>query len=462
MKHLPPMLKYGEPARLFPVLADTSRENRMASIFLSLLPVVPSLAEVVLNTAGVRVSKRTKIETFTEVVLQQSTELKNNRPDGLILVTNGKTQWSALVEAKIGKAELDPDQVSRYLDAAKANQIDAVITISNQFVARADHSPVDLPKLTLRKAGLYHWSWAWLATQGELLAYQQTIEDVEQRFLLSELIRLCQHPNTGVEQFNQMNASWKDIVQAVANQERLKKTSSEVEETVGAWFQELRDLSLQLSRHIGQTVSVKIERKHLADGSMRLKDSVAELVNENAIHAAFTVPNSAADIDLTADLARKTIIVGMKLKAPLDKKSTKARVNWLIRMLKEDDARLIIRAHWPGRRPTTQKELSVLMAAPETLQDEGADTVPHAFEVLLVANLGKRFAGRKTFIEDIERLVPEFYNLVGQHLRAWQPPPPKPIKSNSKQETDDGDFSSAVRAGTTDLKVMDTTWKESD
>ena len=64
MKHLPPMLKYGEPARLFPVLADTSRENRMASIFLSLLPVVPSLAEVVLNTAGVRVSKRTKIETL--------------------------------------------------------------------------------------------------------------------------------------------------------------------------------------------------------------------------------------------------------------------------------------------------------------------------------------------------------------------------------------------------------------
>ena len=157
MNELPEMLKQGEQARLFPVLADTSREGRIASIFLALLPTIPSLAEAVFGSTGVRVGKRTHVETYTEIVLNDSSEIKN-RPDGLIVVRTAKATWTALVEAKIGKSELDVDQVSRYLEAAKANKIDAVITISNQFVARADLSPLTLPKTVLKKAQLFHWS----------------------------------------------------------------------------------------------------------------------------------------------------------------------------------------------------------------------------------------------------------------------------------------------------------------
>lgn len=46
-------------------------------------------------------------------------------------------------------------------------------------------------------------------------------------------------------------------------------------------------------------------------------------------------------------------------------------------------------------------------------------------------NLSRRFAGRKLFIEDIERIVPSFYDLVGSNLKAWQAPPPKAVKSRS-------------------------------
>ncbi len=35
------------------------------------------------------------------------------RPDGLIVVDTGRTEWSALIEAKIGKAELSDGQVSQ-------------------------------------------------------------------------------------------------------------------------------------------------------------------------------------------------------------------------------------------------------------------------------------------------------------------------------------------------------------
>lgn len=438
MSDLPEMLKQGERARLFPVLADTSREGRIASIFLALLPTIPSLAEVVLGTVGLRVGKRTQIETYTEIVLNDTSEIKN-RPDGLIVVRNGKSTWSALVEAKIGKADLDADQVTRYIEAAKSNKIDAVITISNQFVARADVSPLTLPKTILKKAGLFHWSWTWLQTQCDILSHQKRVDDEEQEFLLREFQRLLKHPTTGIERFTQMGPNWKDVVQAVSNQETLKKTSPEVEQTVNSWFQELRDMSLLLSSHVGQPVTVKVERALIGDTAARLKDGCKTLTEENKLIGSFVVPATASDIEVCADLMRRSIVFSMKLKAPQDRKSTKARVNWLLRMLKDDDPRLAIRAHWPGRKPPSQKDVAALRIDADAIDDERSDAAPHSLEVLLIEVDAKRFAGRRTFIETLEACSSDFYDLVGQNLRAWQAPPPKPVRATAVAEAEDAD-----------------------
>jgi len=435
---LPPMLKQGERARLFPILADTSRENRLSSIFLAVLSVVPDLAFAVFSSTGIKVGKRAKIEVFTEIILNDNSEIKN-RPDGLISITNGKITWSALVESKIGKVEINADQVMRYMDAAKLNKIDSVITISNQFVARADLSPVQLSKIHLRKCGLFHWSWMWIATQCEILLHKKLFESSDQEFIVREFLRLLKHSNTGVEGFTQMPASWKDVVQAVANLDTLKKTSSDVTDAVEAWFSELRDLSLQMSRHVGQSVTTRIERKHLADQKERLRDGINYLTEKNCLKGTFTVPDSAGDIEVTADLARRAITVAMKVRSPEDRKSTKARVNWLLRMLKEDDDRLFVRAHWPGRKQSTLESIKKLRSDPEAICAEPTDTVPHTFEILLVETGAKRFSGRRTFIEDLEAIVPKFYDLVGQNLRAWQAPPPKPVKIEISSVEDGSD-----------------------
>ena len=171
-----------DPARLFPVLADTSKEQRATSIFLAVISQVPDLAEAILSTIGVRVGKRTTIEAYTEVELKQEVS-SPGRPDGLLMVHSSRSIWTALIETKIGNAALDSDQVSKYLEMARANDIDAVITISNQFVARPDHSPVDVSKNLLRKTGLYHWSWWSISTQSEILELQKTVEDQDQVFL---------------------------------------------------------------------------------------------------------------------------------------------------------------------------------------------------------------------------------------------------------------------------------------
>ena len=438
MTDRPDYLVSGDIARLFPILAETSKEKRVASIFLAVMTQIPALAEEVLSTVGVRVGKRTRIRAFTEVVLKEKVE-DGCRPDGLLLIDTGRTRWSALIEAKIGRNELTQDQVTKYAELAKANGIDAVITVSNEFVARADHSPVSISKTLLRKVDLFHWSWSWLATVCEILEYQEAVTDSEQGYLLQQLNHFLAHPATGVERFTQMSASWKDVTQSVLNDEALKKTAPEVESAVASWLAEERDLCLHMSSHIGQEVTTKIERKLADDPVARLKSSIDGLVAEHTLSSAIRVPNCASDMDVCVDLARRTVAVSMSVKSPGDKKSTKARVNWLLRMLPEDDERLLIRAHWPGRGAPTTKDLRSLREDATAIQNDNPDAAPHTFEILLVENLGKRFSGRRTFIEDVERVVPSFYDLVGVNLKAWQAPPPKPVKS--RNEPDPGEIS---------------------
>ena len=158
---LPDFLASGTPARLFPVVADARREERTLSILLAVLQQVPHLYREILAGIDVRTGKRTRVSSFTEIGLVTDTE-KSGRPDGFLLVETGRSRWSALIEAKVGRSPLDPDQVERYLKLARDNEIDAVITISNDFVARPAYSPVagSIPRLRqlTGKVSLYHWS----------------------------------------------------------------------------------------------------------------------------------------------------------------------------------------------------------------------------------------------------------------------------------------------------------------
>ena len=76
----------------------------------------------------------------------------------------------------------------------------------------------------------------------------------------------------------------------------------------------------------------------------------------------------SSDITIRADLARRTLTVSMALKARTDRKSTRARLNWLLGMLKTDDPRLRVQAYWPGRAAPTSESVSALREDPGRLQ----------------------------------------------------------------------------------------------
>lgn len=435
MDDSPEYLARGERARLFPVLADTSKEGRSTSIVLSCLASVHEFGQSMLGSVGQKVGKRAVFSTYTEVAFPSQGD-SAHRPDGLIVLKVGNREWKALVETKIGNARLDEEQIANYVALAKKHNIDAVVTISNQFTSRPNHHPIKLPAKMLGKIEIYHWSWMYIVTQADLLVSKDDIEDEDQRFILTEMIRFLTHQSTGVKSFDRMPKSWTDVVQKIADGAPLHAKSEEAQETVAAWHQEIRDISLMLSRQLNVDVEIRLQRPHMVNPAAREKEDVADLAEKHTLSTKLEVHNAAAPIDIIADARRRIISASMTLLAPVNRKSTKGRINWILKQLqKAPETDIHIKLHWQGRRVHAQHSLKELRENPEIASEKNRDNQVHRFEICMIRQLGKRFAQPRNFIGELEHLVSDFYEAVGQYLRAYQSPAPRVRKDRSDPES---------------------------
>ena len=442
---LPDYLKAGEPARLIPVISDTRKEQRATSVLMAVLTVVPEFADRLFAPLGHRVGKRTTVNSFTEVVLDKGLHPEKDRPDGLLELVTGKRKWIALIEAKIGSAQLEKEQIERYLQLARDNELDAVITISNEFATRPTHHPLTISKVLTRRVELFHLSWTSIFTDAVILHENSAISDPDQAYLLREFIRFLSHDSVGVTGYKNMPARWKEVVDLVVNGARLSPRADEIEEIVGGWHQEMRDLALIMSRDLGEAVQLRMSRAHSNDPDSRMKRDIGLLCNDAILRSRLIIPNAASELTVVADLRARTLTASMTVDAPTNIKRSTARLRWLLRQIKAvDPTNVFVTTIWPSRAPNTVLPIQVLREDDTVLQGRGKGAAPRAFEVSIKMDGGRRFGGRKTFIEDIENLVPEFYERIGQHLRAWQPAPPKPIKSDSQEEASEPEVSTTV------------------
>ncbi|MEO9963904.1 MAG: hypothetical protein ABJ388_01115 [Alphaproteobacteria bacterium] len=432
---LPESLTSGEVARLFPVISETGKEQRASSILLSVLSAVPPLANTVLSPLGQKIGTRTSVDTFTEIVFKSDpSSPRRDRPDGLIVVSTGHRKWSCLVEAKIGKNDLQPEQIERYLKIARENGIDAVLTISNEFAALPTHHPLAVQKSLLRKVGLFHISWSGVLTDALLLHEQAAIKDPEQAFLLREFIRFFSHDSAGVTGFTSMPKEWSTAVaQVQAGGKIIRPDAAEI---VKAWHQQIRDLSLIMSRIISCKVGVRLPRSHVSDPDKRMSDEVHELCGRGILLADLEIPNTASPLMISADVNTRSIRISMSVDAPRDKARNSSRINWLLRQLREVEIPdVYISAVWASRAANTVLSLSEVRKDQKKIENGASNSDIRAFEITLTSNSARRFTGTRTFIEELEFLAPQFYEKIGQHLESWQPSPPKPKHSISEDES---------------------------
>jgi hypothetical protein len=426
MTKLPSILQKGQPSRLFPALSETSKEGRTLSIFLSCLENVDEFGRALMASLDQRMGVRAKIETYTEVVLHKTIAAGKYRPDGLIVVSTGKSTWTALVEAKVGAAELTNEQIEAYLNLAKLNGIDAVITLSNQFTSLPTHHPLAVSGTLTRKVDLFHWSWGYVITQAHVLRETDDVADREQLLLLSELQRFLLHPSSGVKEFDQMPAAWAELCGKVAAGALPASKATETQEVVGAWHQALERVTSVLSRQLNDHVEVQMSRAEAGDPAVRMKASLEGLARDACLTSHLLVPDAAAPIQICADLRKRAVSLQMRLKAPVDRQSTKARLSWLLRQLAQTESRDVhVRLLWPGRAAPTQFPLLKLREAPELAIHDRDGMSVLSFEVLLVKDLGTKMSQRKLVVAELINAATEFYNNVGGCITVWQA---KPLK----------------------------------
>lgn len=432
----PDYLKQGEIARLFPVLATTSKEGRTTSIVLSCLSRVEEFGGAMLASVGVKLGKRSQIECYTEIVFQAEQTKPNDRPDGLIVVKNGTREWRALVEAKVGSATLGAEQVEKYRAIAKEQGCDAVITISNEFTSTPKNHPILEVRKSRSKIPVFHWSWMFILTNVGLLIANEEVSDTDQALLLNELRRFLSDDSAGIKGFERMPPEWSDINKLISTGGKITSKSDEAASVIEAWHQETRDLSLILTRMTETYVNERLPRKHISDPVLRQKDELVILRELNQLQSTLDVPYAAAPLEIIADISRRTIDVGMFLKSPEDKKSSKARLNWLLRQIpNETPEGLTIKCNWPGRSEATQFSYTDLLASPDLIDEGKSGLQVSSFNVFLSKRLGARFTQQTNFIVDLEDIVPRFYREIGQNLVAWRKSAPK-IKDDLDESED--------------------------
>jgi hypothetical protein len=154
-------------ARLIPITSATgveARERNAASALLAVLSAVEEFGRSLLKPLGAPAGK---IEAFVEVPFKLDGG-KAMRPDGIIGVSRAGKTWWCLVECKVADQQLTVEQMEMYLDLARVNEIDAVLSISNQYASKSSEYPIALDRKKLKKTAIHHWSWVRVLTEAEV------------------------------------------------------------------------------------------------------------------------------------------------------------------------------------------------------------------------------------------------------------------------------------------------------
>lgn len=410
------------PARLIPTVGirgQEEQERRATSSLLAVVQAVPEFGHALFGPLG---APKGRIRTFAEVQFKDA-DGKTCIPDGAVVIERGSKRFTLLVEVKTGDAELQPEQVSRYLDVARANAFDGVLTISNAITATPTDSPVRVDGRKLRSTALLHLSWWRVITEAVVQHRFRGIADPDQAWILGELIAYLDHEASGASGFTDMGSSWVAVRDA-AHAGTLRAADSEARRVCERWGQFMEYLALGLSQDLGRDVSVARPRKQTAD--QRLQTLVHSLAGDGALVGSVRVPDAVAPLDLRADLRTRRVIASVTVEAPGEGRPL-SRINWLLRQIAHAPADLRIDVAFQGARETTSLLLGDAREDPSALlSPTDAKRIPRALTVAAARPLGtKRGKGRGSFVADTRVQAIDFYRDIVQSISAWRAKAPR-------------------------------------
>jgi hypothetical protein len=421
-----------EQARLIPVSGISGAEEQERRGTSALLAVVNSVREFGRAIAGPLGAPAGTLVAYIETPFALGD--RNVRPDGLMQVKRGSTVWTALVEVKTGAEELKVPQVEAYLDVAREQGFDTVLTISNQLAGAPGEHPLAVDGRKLKKVSLYHLSWSQILTEALVAQANKAVSDPDQAWILNEFIRYLQHPKSGAAEFEDMGASWVEVREAVRSGS-LRASDRGAVEVVRRYEQLVSFAAMLMCRELGVDVRPVLSRSDIKDPERRLQAALATLTETGRLTGTLRVPNAAAPIEITADLRASRVSCSMTVDSPTSGRST-TRLNWLLRQLRDSRPDVCVETitlRQRGRGAVWQ--LAKLRETPKAAVDDPAREV-RAFTVSLSGNAGtKRGRSRGSFVASVLENVETFYAEVAQHIKPWTAPPVK-VRDDEPSITD--------------------------
>jgi len=405
-------------SKLFPI-GNTEQERGTVSIFLASLSAVKEYREELFSAINVKKIKNNNVNIHTYVEITGGNEV--NRPDGLIVITSGKKtpiiEWIGFIEAKIGENILCNNQVENYIDFANEIGIKDIITISNQLVTTPYDTPINTKK---RSFNLYHWSWEYLRVVASRLIKTDSVKDEDHIYILNELtIYLSSHRN--LRGFINMGSEWKESVRTIQGYEKDQKIKQNLlDAIVNPIIQEEKDISLRLTDLTKYIVEL------MTKGD-RESEVIEMIQNEKTVTSTYSLDGDKKNtFCITIDFIRQEIQCYKEI--VIDKGFAKAQTTSLIKMLERESGHsesIYINAIYQRNKSIekdtvtladliTEKNKSVNFYS--ILNKNLGDTVKH-FEIKTKDQIGKRFLGTKTFIDDIEAFAERFIEQVIVNLK---------------------------------------------
>lgn len=415
-----------QPARLFPITgiggAD-EQERRGCSALLAVLQSVREFGRTLTVRCGAPAGT---IETFIEVPF--TLDDAKYRPDGLIRVTRGQKSWTALVEVKTGRNDLKADQIVSYLDIAREQGFDAVITVSHEVATTPGVHPVTVDKRKLKRVDLFHLSWSRIHTEALIEQANHMVTDPNQAWILSEFVRYLENPKSAAWDFDDMGPDWVEVRNASA-QQTLRANDTQTLDVIARFDQLLAFSGMELSRRLGVNVQQRLTRKERADQAARIQDQAALLARSGQLTGSLMVPNAATSIDILVDLRANRVDCTGVLPAPSEGRPA-TRINWLVRQLKGAPDDLLVTATSVRARDSGPcHPLGAVRDNPMILVENPQAEIK-SFTLTLNHSAGtKRGQGKGSFVSSVTSLVDRFYVEVLQYLKNWSAPPPRPKKT---------------------------------
>lgn len=422
-------------ARLIPtsgINGAEEQERRATSALLAVMSAVKEFGASITKAMGAPAGT---VETFIEVPFE--IDERKVFPDGLIRVTRGSKSWVALVEVKTQGNQLAAPQIEDYLDVARLQGFDALLTISNELAPTPGVHPTTFDRRKARKVEIHHLSWTEVMTAAVIQKVHRGVADPDQAWILGELIRYLEHPRSGASGFEDMGEDWVTVRNAV-EMGTLRPTDKGAPRVASRWEQLVRFACLTHGQKLGVEVQPALSRRDQADPVAANQALVARLAQDGVLERDIKIVGAVAPLTLGADIRTQKVTCSLTIDAPKEGRPT-TRVNWLLRQLKDAPGNLRIDTYvMNGRSVAASELLKDVRANPGLLVPDSTKEI-RSFQLVLAAPMGaKRGRGRGSFIGSVLDVLESFYETTAQNLRPWAPSAPKirPIPDEVEAEVE--------------------------